>query len=146
MCLTMDQFEQACGFLLLNEYNEFVYYCKRCQSEFKSGSFLEAHILSEYHDNKRNIFVNDGILIGDSVFESTPDENLGEFYEYYENDSYEDGGEYENRNIHQNFIECEQRSDENVSFNEVFDRNCINSLRVSETLPTKKPVVSFAYS
>lgn len=163
MCLTMNQFEQACGYLLFNEYNEFVYYCKKCQSEFKSGAFLEAHILSEYHDNKRNIFVNDGIFIGDCVFESTPDENdqqiennssfdgnlienSGEFCEYDENEWYEDEEErngeeeYENGIANEYFVEGDQQANGIVPFNE-FDRNCTNKFNISENaenVPTKK--------
>ncbi|XP_055303249.1 zinc finger protein 595-like [Sitodiplosis mosellana] len=66
MCFTIDQFKQACGFLLLGEFNTFIYCCKKCQREFDSGPNLELHILSEHEDNKghiENIFVNDNIFV-----------------------------------------------------------------------------------
>lgn len=65
MCKTVDQIEQACGFLLLNEFRAFLYCCKKCLSEFNSGPDLEAHILLQHHEEQRhveNIFVNDGVL------------------------------------------------------------------------------------
>lgn len=55
MCIITDKIEQACGFLLLNEFNSFIYWCKYCQHEFECASDLELHILSEHHDNKTNI-------------------------------------------------------------------------------------------
>lgn len=65
MCFTVDKIEQACGFLLLNEFSVFVYYCKMCQSEFNSGTNLEAHWILEHQEDRKNcenIFVDDGIF------------------------------------------------------------------------------------
>ena len=73
MCLTVDQIEQACGFVLLNEYCRFVYCCKKCHCEYGSGLNLEEHILSEHLDDKSHIeslFVDDGILVEDCTVES----------------------------------------------------------------------------
>ncbi|XP_055303171.1 zinc finger protein 665-like [Sitodiplosis mosellana] len=72
MCFTIDQIEQACGFVLLNESNTFVYCCNKCQCEYDSGSNLEVHFLSEHQDDKthiENLFVNDGILVEDCTLE-----------------------------------------------------------------------------
>lgn len=69
MCFTIDQFEQACGFLLLGEFNTFIYCCKKCQCEFESGPNLEVHILSEHEDDRRHIesvFVNDVVFVDDT--------------------------------------------------------------------------------
>ncbi|XP_055303253.1 zinc finger protein 700-like [Sitodiplosis mosellana] len=68
MCFTVDQIEQACGLLLLNEFNTFVYCCKKCQCDFDSGPNLEVHILSAHQDDKshiENVFVNDDIFMDD---------------------------------------------------------------------------------
>lgn len=73
MCFTVDQIERTCGFLLLNELNEFVYYCKMCQCEFDVCPDLEVHILSEHQDNKEAVLVNESIFMDD--FEPTPIEN-----------------------------------------------------------------------
>ncbi|XP_055303247.1 zinc finger protein 595-like [Sitodiplosis mosellana] len=66
MCFTIDQYEQACGFLLLSEFNTFIYCCKRCHCEFDSGPNLEVHILSEHEHDKAYIgngFVDDDIIV-----------------------------------------------------------------------------------
>ncbi|XP_055303172.1 zinc finger protein 652-B-like [Sitodiplosis mosellana] len=72
MCFTIDQYEQACGFLLLDEFNTFIYCCKRCHCEFDSGPNLEVHILSEHGNDKAHIgngFVDDGRFSMDDVSE-----------------------------------------------------------------------------
>ncbi|XP_031626565.1 zinc finger protein 26-like [Contarinia nasturtii] len=63
MVLTYEQAERACGFLLLNEFNEFTYCCKMCGYEFGLGTQLEEHILREHQDVKsriENVFVSVG--------------------------------------------------------------------------------------
>ncbi|XP_055303245.1 uncharacterized protein LOC129568929 [Sitodiplosis mosellana] len=62
MCLTYDQIEQACGFLVRGEFNTFLYCCKVCRVEFESGPHLESHILSEHDDDKSGILTNDGFM------------------------------------------------------------------------------------
>lgn len=62
MCITYDQIDEACGFLLLRELNTFVYCCKVCRGEFETGTYLESHILSEHEDDKSGVCVNDGFL------------------------------------------------------------------------------------
>lgn len=66
MCFTIDQIDQACGLLLLNEFNTFIYHCKKCANEFDSGTDLESHILSEHLDDKEHIEnVFDEIFVDD---------------------------------------------------------------------------------
>lgn len=55
MCLTHQQIEQTCGFLLLNEFSVFIYCCKVCTSEFKYGTDLEAHILWEHQVDEKEV-------------------------------------------------------------------------------------------
>ncbi|XP_031616885.1 zinc finger protein 62 homolog [Contarinia nasturtii] len=65
MCITINEIDEACGFLLLNEFSVFIYCCKKCLINFECGSDLEAHILSEHPIGQKhveNIFVNDGLL------------------------------------------------------------------------------------
>lgn len=62
MCITYDQIDEACGYLLLRELNKFVYCCKVCRGEFETGPYLESHILSEHEDDKGSVCVNDGLL------------------------------------------------------------------------------------
>lgn len=57
MCLTMKEFEQSCGFLLINDSSIFIYCCKMCFSEFDSGSELEAHLLCEHFGQNKDIEV-----------------------------------------------------------------------------------------
>lgn len=74
MCLTVDQIEQACGIVLLNESNRFVYCCRTCHREYESAPNFQEHILSEHLDDKSTIecsFVNDGILLTDCAIETT---------------------------------------------------------------------------
>lgn len=73
MCFTFDQIEQACGFLLLGEFNIFVYCCKICRSEYASGPLLEVHILSEHSDDKTNVLGNVN-LVDESVSIDSPTE------------------------------------------------------------------------
>lgn len=63
MCFSIEQLDRACGLLLLNEFNIFVYCCKNCQLEFDSGSSLEVHVLEQHQDNKQNIIVDDQIFV-----------------------------------------------------------------------------------
>lgn len=68
MCFTRDKFELACGFLLLGEFNTFLYCCKKCEREFDTGNNLELHILAEHEDDKihvESMFVNDDIFVDD---------------------------------------------------------------------------------
>lgn len=71
MYIPKCQMDQACGFLLLNESNVFVYCCKKCVSNFGNGSDLETHILLEHNQANREhvekIFVNDGVLESTSL-------------------------------------------------------------------------------
>lgn len=74
MCLTIDQIEQACGFLMLNEFSVFFYCCKKCQCEFDSGINLEAHIILEHQEDKKHfesIFVNEGPVYENFATQST---------------------------------------------------------------------------
>lgn len=64
---TIDQIQQACGFLFLNERSVFVYYCKKCESEFDSGINLEAHITLQHQEDKKMHFEN--IFVGDGIFD-----------------------------------------------------------------------------
>lgn len=60
----------ACGLLLLNEFNTFMYYCKICQCKFDTGPCLEVHILSEHQvDEKPN--VNDDTFVDDYYEQET---------------------------------------------------------------------------
>lgn len=92
MCFSIEQLDRACGLLLLNEFNIFVYCCKNCQLEFESGPSLEGHILEQHLDDKQNIivdeqqdskrhiesvFVNDGIIL-DVEFEPQSTDAVGD--------------------------------------------------------------------
>lgn len=70
MCLTAEQIQQTCGFLVCNDFNAFIYYCTKCSGEFHSGRELEEHITFDHHDEKKfvdGIFVDDGILLDATV-------------------------------------------------------------------------------
>lgn len=74
MCPTIDQIEQACGFLMLNEYSVFVYCCKKCQTKFDSGINLEAHIILEHQEDEKHfeaVYVNDGSIFENSTLKLT---------------------------------------------------------------------------
>lgn len=71
MCFTIEQLEQACGLLLLNEFNTFIYCCKHCQREFVSGSNLEAHIWSEHQDDGKNVYEHGDVFVEEISFEPT---------------------------------------------------------------------------
>lgn len=74
MCIIVDaRIEQACGYLLLNDFNAFVYCCTMCHCEFEFSVNLEAHIyaahaahiLQKHQDDKEhieNVFVNEDLL------------------------------------------------------------------------------------
>lgn len=89
MYYTVEHFDRACGFLLINEDNTFIYCCKKCPNEFSSGSDLETHILYE-HQNKvhfdddysfneqkdiENVFVNDYNFAAATAQTSVPPPN-----------------------------------------------------------------------
>lgn len=71
MCFTIDQLEKACGLLLLNEFNTFIYCCKHCQREFEFGSNLEVHIWSEHQDDRRNVYEHGDVFVEEISFEPT---------------------------------------------------------------------------
>lgn len=66
MCSTNEQFDQACGFLLINDFSVFIYCCKRCPNEFVSGPDLETHILFEHQEDKKEI---ESLFVNDYIFE-----------------------------------------------------------------------------
>lgn len=68
MCFTNRKIEQSCGFLLLDDFNAFIYCCTKCQCEFDYSSDLEMHILSEHQNDKEAVLVNDDVSVDD--FES----------------------------------------------------------------------------
>lgn len=55
MSFTGDKFDKACGFLLINDLNVFLYCCKTCPDEFGSSADLETHILSEHRNEQKDI-------------------------------------------------------------------------------------------
>lgn len=105
--------------MLFNEYSEFVYCCRKCNAEFQTGPYLEAHILSEHQDQKRQIFVNDGIFIGDQIFESQPDELVdNDENGLMEEDDSGHCDEYQNNGIASNASDGEQANEEEEEENE----------------------------
>lgn len=60
MCIAIDQ---ACGFVMLNDFGSFVYCCKSCSNEFTMGRDFEEHFLSEHKQNVDGINLNANIFV-----------------------------------------------------------------------------------
>ncbi|XP_031631840.1 zinc finger protein 782-like [Contarinia nasturtii] len=88
---------QACGFLLLDDLNTFIYCCKKCQNQFDSGPNLEVHILSdscynlhksEHRDDNEDVIVKDEIFVDefscdtDSIKIEQTTQNVDELWEH----------------------------------------------------------------
>lgn len=116
MCLTIEQIDQACGFLLLNEFSVFSYCCKKCSSIFQLGGELESHILLQHSDDHKhveNIFVDDGVLESPLIIKSEP---VAQDEQFIENTEKLDGkSKY-----------CEQKTDDFGPKSECFEQKIKN--------------------
>lgn len=87
MRFTISQIDRACGLLLLNEHNAFVYYCKECHRDFDSGPNLEMHILSEHQDDNGHI---ESVFLNDSIYVNGKNNSEAGSFEQHENSAIAD--------------------------------------------------------
>lgn len=65
---SFDRMQRACGYLVLNDVNAFVYCCRTCPCEYESILDLEAHILYDHLDVKEGII--ESVFVPGDVFEA----------------------------------------------------------------------------